>query len=143
MRKKRLPIGLCMLIFTIQGFSQIKEFDLSRYQLPELERRTLEFDFNLGGDNSGMEFRDDFSEYIIDDAHNNFNGNVGARYTYYLNNNRFQKQTYASVYLRSDFGNHKNEGELVFKNFQFCPSFNIDHVSRRLQWKYNWYKMEC
>ncbi len=130
MRKRCLFIGLCILFFAPRVFSQIKEFDLSRYQLPELERRTLEFAFNLGGNNSGTEQRNDLADDIEDNSSLNYYGNIDARYTYYLNNNRFQKETYAIFYLRSGFDNRKSEGDLVSKNFEFIPSLRVNHISR-------------
>ena len=117
---------LCVLGTSLIGFSQDKNFDLSRYKFPDYKRHEMELNFNSSG-RSNKESREVTSgagldsTSIQDYSNSNFNSNFSLIYQY---NSLTRKQI---NHLTSDFSgryDYSMENSNGVNSKEFSPSIN-------------------
>jgi hypothetical protein len=103
---KQLFTTLFVLVASLAGFGQDKNFDLSKYKFPDYKRHELELNLNSSG--YGRKSKTDSPEYLNNGVNTNYvssfynaQSNAGLNYSYYfLNRKRID-------YLQSSFsGNY-------------------------------------
>ena len=117
----KLKIGLlCFTIgFSFNGFSQLSNFDLSKYKLPDLERRSLETNFNISGNNN---YRKPSNPTIYEKmGYNQYNSDIYLNYKHYLNSSEYQRESNFGIYFSSGFYNRVEDKELLYKNSNISP----------------------
>jgi hypothetical protein len=89
------------------GFTQLNDFYLSKYKLPDLERHSLVTNFNVSGYNNY--YKDPNQTYIGMEKYrtNQYNGDIYLNYNHCLNNSEYQRKTYLGLDFSSDFNNRK------------------------------------
>ena len=117
---------LCVLVTSFAGFSQDKNFDLSRYKFPDYKRHELELNFNSNG-RSFNESREATPGSGLDSTsrqdymNSHFNSNFSLIYQYdYLNRKRIDHLT-SNLSGEYDYSMNKSDG---VKSKQFSPSIN-------------------
>lgn len=131
MKKQKFGLLLFMIGISFNGFSQLDDFDLSKYKLPDLERHSLETNFNLSGYNNYNKVSNQsiygFEEY----GTNQYNGDIFINYNHYLNNFKFQRETNFGLDLSSNFYNRKEDKELLYKNNKITPLLYFQKNNRK------------
>lgn len=104
---KQTIVTLCILGATLSGFTQDKNFDLTKYKFPDYKRHELEFNFNSNG--NGTSRKVEYPDYLNNGTHTNYVSssynsltNSMLSYTYYfLSRKRID-------YLNSSFSGNYN-----------------------------------
>jgi DNA-binding Lrp family transcriptional regulator len=125
---------LALLLFLGFGstFAQIKNFNLSDYKLPNLERHSLETSFGLSGSNYYSRFPESSMAYEpTNTTSNGYEGDVALDYGYYLNNSEIQRNVNMCLSFRSMMSNSKEDGELDGKSSSQNPSFYCNIENRK------------
>lgn len=130
MKKTRLILSLIALICFSTTYAQIENFKLSDYKLPNLERRTLETNFNFSGNNNYQKIEENFNDYEQKENRNNYNGGFNINYNYYLNNLKIQRFSNLKLSLSSNINNHRTDGISKTKNNSINPSINYQLINR-------------
>lgn len=129
---KLLTLAATALAVYGTTIAQIQNFDLSKYQLPELKRHSLELGFNSSG------FQNNYKS-MYNSNHNSFNfsGNGNLDYNYFSNSESLQRILNTSLKLNSSFENsksdyiHSNATNIQKTNsFRLNPYFNTDLTNR-------------
>lgn len=79
-------------LLSLVSFSQVENFDLSKYKLPDIKRQQLDFYLNSQGRNTSSFylFEDENFSDTIKNKYNNFIGSYNLGYSYYRNSKRVQ-----------------------------------------------------
>lgn len=131
MNKLKFGIIAFTIVISINGFSQENGFNLSKYKLPDLKRRTLETNFNFSGTNNYRKIPDKPHYDGKEIANNLYNGDIYVDYRYFLNNSELQRESRFGLNFSSDLSNKKNDNELIEKHNQFTPSSYYRLVNRK------------
>ena len=127
-----LKLGLLLFAANLflDGFSQLNNFDLSTFKLPDLERRSLETNINISGNNHYGKYPSSFYGYR-QGATNQYNGNISLDYNHFLNNTKYQRESNFGLAFSSYFSNQKEDKELTYKNNNIAPVFYFQRHSRK------------
>lgn len=110
----RLKPSLLIILISscINVFSQYNDIDLSKYKLPELDRRTLETNYNISGLNSSLD----------GDRYNRYSTQFDLNYNRFQNTRIYQKET--DLRFNFDFitFNNKENGNLQAKRNYLTPN---------------------
>ncbi len=100
---KHLSLLFSFMFVSFISFSQVENYDLSKYKLPDIKRQQLDFNFLSSGESSSsyLFISEDYYPDTLKHKTNQFNGNYNLGYSYYRNSPKIQ----SSVYARS-FGNY-------------------------------------
>ncbi len=120
--------------------AQISNFDLSKYQLPDLKRNTLETDFSANGANSRQRY-DTFYNYVDRNVNNNDNSlglNSNIHFNNYRNSPKTQRLVDVSYQISADRYKVQNNDKSLFNNYDFNSQnsstmhlFSVDLTNRR------------
>ncbi|MBE9469153.1 MAG: hypothetical protein IMY72_12645 [Bacteroidetes bacterium] len=127
---KKIKIGLILIMATIffNSYAQLNNFNLSDYKLPDLERRSLETNFNLSGQNDYYKI----NPYGQDKTgENSYYGNIYINYKHYLNSAKLQQETNLGLNFSSNFYNRKEDKELVSKSSNINPQIYLQRNNRK------------
>jgi hypothetical protein len=128
--KKITAVFVLLQVMSGWIYGQSNLFNLSEYKLPDLERHTLDFNFNLTGNNSFRTMGDDTNspEY----SSHNIRNNLSANYTYFLNNEQNQRNYRVNFYANSQLsGNKDPESDYLQRtNRSFYPRFSSSFINR-------------
>ena len=80
---KKLILLTLVLWCTVSSFSQNKNFDLSKYKLPDIKRHQLDLSFNLGGGQNNYTENDE-----VDIRNKHFNSEAFFDYNFYFNSRK-------------------------------------------------------
>lgn len=103
------------LVFT-SSFSQMNEFRLSDFKLPDLERKTLDAYLDLGGSNYFYKAPVGFSDtpfvyyYYPEERQNSYSGIIRMKYTNFINNQKYQRESFIDLSLTAYSVNYKRKG---------------------------------
>ncbi|HPE75701.1 MAG TPA: hypothetical protein PLC80_06410 [Draconibacterium sp.] len=127
---KHFSLLFCIMIASLFSFSQVENFDLSKYKLPNIKRQQLDFDFQSGGQNSSSKYFSYYPNYsdTIKDVNNRFTGNYNLGYSFYLNTRNIQSLITAGTYgnyskTKQENINYSSQDNYIFQN---NLSFNYD-----------------
>jgi hypothetical protein len=127
---KHLPLLSCLMFASLFSFSQVENYDLSKYKLPDIKRQQLDFDFQSGGQNSSSKYFFENQNYrdTIKDVNNRFTGNYNLGYLFYRNTKNIQSSITAKTYgnyskTKQDNINYSSQDSYLFEN---RLSFNFD-----------------
>ncbi len=115
----------------INGFSQLNDFDLTKYKLPDLERRSLETNFNISGYNNYNKAPSQTMYGSEEYGANGYYGDIYLNYYHYLNSSVYQRETNLGVDFSSDFSNRKEDKELLYKNSNITPLLYYKRDNRK------------
>lgn len=131
MKKQKFGLLLFMIGISFNGFSQLTDFDLSKYKLPDLERHSLETNFNISGYNNYIKNPYQtfygYNEY----GNNQYNGDILINYNHYLNNFNLQRETNFRFDLSSSFYTRKEDKTLQSRNNTITPSLYYQRNNRK------------
>ncbi len=120
-----MKLKLKLLILTIgivyNGFAQIKDFDLSKYALPDLKRSSLETYFNLANSFDSQTENDQNIKL------SSFDSDWQINYITYLNTAKYQRTSQ----LNSTFSNDWNKRKYV-ENSNYKSNFLNSRISYEL-----------
>jgi hypothetical protein len=73
---KHLSLLFCLLLAGLFSFSQVENYDLSKYKLPDIKRQQMDFDFQSGGQSSSSKYFSYYPNYsdTIKDVNNRLQG---------------------------------------------------------------------
>lgn len=108
--------------------SQTSNFKLTDYQLPELKRQTLDFDFDAKGRNSS--YRRSIDSNSVNNISNNISGNLYINYNLYINKTNKQIETHGLLELVSSFENQKRDDTLYNKRSNIQPKVSYELITR-------------
>ncbi len=131
MNKLRFGLFIVTLGIFLNGFSQLNDFDLSKYKQPNLERQSLETNFNIGGHNN-YEKAPSQTNYGFDEyGTNQYSGDIYLNYNHFLNNSEYQRETNLGLDLSSYFYNVKEDKEVSFKDNNILPMLYFQRDNRK------------
>jgi len=116
----------CILAASFAGFSQDKNFDLSKYKFPDYKRHELELNFNSNGKSSswsatnGLNPDGTFKTVDYKDVYND----SGLNLVYSFTNNTRKRQEKINSYFRSSYRFDKSVNELGTATFS-SPNANF------------------
>jgi hypothetical protein len=89
-----------LMLASLFSFSQVEDYDLSKYKLPDIKRHQLDFEFRSSGQNSSSKYFIENENYsdTIKDSNNRFTGNYNLGYSFYQNTKNIQSSIYAYTY---------------------------------------------
>ncbi|PLX01505.1 MAG: hypothetical protein C0595_14425 [Marinilabiliales bacterium] len=131
MKKLKTALLLIIISLSLNGFTQLSSFDLSKYKLPNLERRTLDTYFNFNGRNNYFKINDTLYSRYQKFATNSYNSNINIGYNYYLNSEKYQRDAVLRLDFLSSFYNQKEDDELDYKNNDLTPSLFYQYTNRK------------
>jgi hypothetical protein len=131
MKKLKFVLLIISLGIFINGFSQLNDFDLSKYKLPDLERRVLETNLNISGYNNYDKNQNQTIYGREEYGANSYNGDIYVNYNHYLNNTEYQRKTNLGVDFSSDFYTRKEDKELLYKNSNITPLLSFQRDNRK------------
>ena len=119
-----------LLPFLFQGFvySQVSDFKLSDYKLPRLDRKSLETNFNITGNNDYYKRSTDL--YSSKNTSDQYSGSFSINYNHYVSNERIQRYSDVYGYFNSGFYVYKLDEVIQSKNNSVTPIFNLSRVNR-------------
>ena len=114
-------LASAFFFFSTVSFAQYKNFEISKYKLPEMKRHQLDFNFSSNGDLHSM-FSDNIIYYngeFFKRKGIEFRSNLDSKYSYYINTKRIQATAglaFSSAFsFEKDSGWHlKNRKEQIF-----------------------------
>jgi hypothetical protein len=130
---KQILTIICLILVTLTGYAQDKNFDLSNYKFPDYKRQELEFYLNSSGNNhyshSIYSSLIPENETIVDDSKNSkFNGQFNSYFRYNSLSRRIIDQIY------SDFSgsyNYAKQTDPNSSNKQTNPALRFSLSSSR------------
>jgi hypothetical protein len=129
MKKAQVMIVLSSMLLITGAKAQLNQFKLSDYKLPVVERRLLDFDFNLYGMNlSNTHWEGNPYEKS---TQNHFNNDIGLRYNYFQNNETTQRSHNIRADFRYSFNNQKEDGDLINKQSFITPQIFAELINRK------------
>ncbi len=107
---KQTTTLLCILFLTFAGFSQDKNFDLSKYKFPDYKRHELELNLNSSG--SGHRRTQEMSSNDKDTSFvsSNFNSNSSIDINYQFNHLTRKRIDYISSQFSGEYDYSSDEG---------------------------------
>jgi len=111
---KHLFLLFNFALLSLHSYSQVENFDISKYKLPDIKRQQLDFSFNSAGENSST-FLIYESENLTDTLkrdNNTFLGGGNLAYSYYRNTRRIQANVNASIY--GSYSKSKHDGNNIY-----------------------------
>ncbi len=60
---KHLSLLFNLMLVSLFSFSQVENYDLSKYKLPDIKRQQLDFNFQSNGQNSSSKYFSDYPNY--------------------------------------------------------------------------------
>ena len=127
MNKNKYILFLLGIFFFTQNYAQLNNFDLSKYKLPDLERRTLETDFNFS-ENNGINSSSDQDARRVSNSFSNY---IFLGYDYYLNTAEIQRNSEVNIDLSSNIYRNNEDKEIRNKNFHIEPSISFQSNNRK------------
>jgi hypothetical protein len=120
MMKKRFTWLLVLTSISLCSYGQLHEFDLAKFKLPDIERQTLEADFDLNGSNQIRKY-DNILWFDTEERRNNFSGNVDIAYRHYKNTAVLQRNNQIRFNLYSGYFSSGNGDIHDVKDTRFTP----------------------
>lgn len=120
---------LCVVATSLAGFSQDKNFDLSRYKFPDYKRHEMELNFNSKGRGYNMSYETSMNEKpgISENFYSNSDASLG--YTYEKHTRKHIDLLYSSLSGLHDYSKTTDsQGEI--KQYYFQGTFNFNGSSR-------------
>lgn len=97
---------------TMKGLSQYNDFDLSKYKLPDLDRRALETDYSISG----------YANRVYETAFKRFSADFDLNYSRFQNTKEYQKESDLGFSFGYDINNSKEDGNLTSKQSYLNPT---------------------
>jgi len=130
MNRFKINLAVIMVTFFYSSYSQINNFNLSDYKLPDMERRALETNFNVSGSNNFAKTPNTIYYGVQDIRTNQYNSNIFVNYHHYLNSIKYQKESNIGLHFSSDYYNRKYDKDVTYKNSRMEPLLNYQSVNR-------------
>lgn len=131
MNKLKLGLLFVTLGASLNGFSQFNDFDLSNYKLPDLERHSLETNFNISGYNKYNKVSNQTNYRLGAYRTNQYNGDIYLNYNHFLNNSEYQRKTNLGLDFSSNFYNSKEGKEILYRNTNITPLLYFQRDNRK------------
>lgn len=119
-----------LMFVSLFSFSQVENYDLSKYKLPDMKRQQLDFNFQSSGQNSSSKYFFENENYraTITNSDNKFTGNYNLGYSFYRNTKSIQSSISANTYgnynkTKRDGTNYHSQDNYSFYN---NVAFNYD-----------------
>ncbi|MBK8807041.1 MAG: hypothetical protein IPO21_10490 [Bacteroidales bacterium] len=129
----KLKIGLINLIitFSLTGYAQLNNFDLAKYKLPEMKRKSMETDINAYGENYIYDRKYSIAnnQFKDESKYNNLNANLN--FDYYSNSAKFQREAYINLYFSGYYDHDKRDSSIDRINSSFTTQQNTHLINRR------------
>jgi hypothetical protein len=127
---KHLSLLSSLVLFSFFSFSQVENYDLSKYKLPDIKRQQLDFTFQSNGQNTSSQSyydHDNIRDTIKIEDHE-FSGNYNLFYTFYRNTTTLQSALTTSLYGDYDKTTRENSwyNQVDNSNFRNHLAFNYD-----------------
>lgn len=116
---------------SFNGFGQLSNFDLSKYKLPDLDRRTLETNFNISGNNNYDKAPNQTIDWPEEIRTNQYSGNIHLNYNHYISNSKYQRESNLRLDFSSGFYKRKENKDALYKNNIIAPSLNYQLENRK------------
>jgi len=129
MMKKRLTWFVLLSSMCLSSYGQYEKFDLSKFYLPDLERRTLETDFDFSGSNYSHNY-ESLNLYDDENQGSDFNGNLNLNYYVYKNTRQYQRNNRFHFSLQSGF-NKNEQNENYSEQTRFEPQLSWRRTNRK------------
>ena len=97
-----LPFVAFFLISFV-SFSQLENFDLSKYKLPEIKRHLMDFGFNSDGSTRNTFYIYENGIDTFKDRSKNFSWTSNLNYSIFSSSTQFQKTLNTNLYSNVDF----------------------------------------
>jgi hypothetical protein len=114
---KQTIATLLILGSSITGFSQDKNFDLSKYKFPDYKRHELELNFNSSGSSNSnysvIPPTDSYSGTTYDSSNSNFNSYFKLGYNYENFTRKRIDHFYSSLTGQYDYSKSDGSGNLI------------------------------
>jgi hypothetical protein len=117
-------------LFIVQIHSQITDYDLSSFKLPDLKRQILETNLNFNGNNTYNKYPVDPNTQISNYKNNNYNGVFSLNYDGILNNAKWQNETQFGFNFASNYNSMKEGIMGSSKNYTIAPVLNYTQTNR-------------
>jgi len=123
----------CILCISLEGFSQDKNFDLSKYKFPDYKRQELEFNFSTNGSTDNSKYFQN-EEYINNiSSKNHSNADIG--YTFNSLSRKKVDYLHSSISGIYDFTKAKSYSETeATKNIDVSSQLQF-YWDRQVYWK--------
>lgn len=136
--KHSFPL-LLLVIIQISAFAQYDNIDLSKYELPNIKRHQLDFNFESNGSthNQTLYMNNEGSQKHESES-SSFKGVGDLNYSFYRNSSRFQ----INANCNSNFGYSKTERRNTFSlseeksnlNTRFSAEYDVKYFIGNRQW---------
>ena len=131
MKHKMMYLVLIALFIAGKVYPQLNNFDLSKYKLPNLERKSLDTYFDFSGNNDfNKHFSSTMPSYNVE-SRNQYNSNIHVNYNSYLNNANWQKYSNIGADFTSYFYNTLFDKRTYQRSFTVYPSLFVNSVNRK------------
>jgi len=130
MNKLSFGFLLFATILFHKGFCQLSEFDLSKYYLPELDRRALETRFNFWGTNNFFKAPTQSMYYTKLRDSKGVSANLNLIYSHYHNSAEYQKESNVGLDFLSNFLSEKTDN-YYYKSSSITPFFFLQSDNRK------------
>jgi len=123
----------CLLSFVFAGFSQDKNFDISKYKFPDYKRHELELNFNSSGNSYSnylmVPSTNNSSEFKSDNSNSSFNSkiNIGYQFDHYTR----KRIDWISVGLNEQYLYDKTKNSNSYSKRTEPQFWGFVHASRR------------
>jgi hypothetical protein len=126
--KKIMPFIVFLCCFSTVLHAQLDTFDLSRYKMPDIKYRQLDFRLNLGGNNSlsKNESVNNSLKYSTFESSNDLN----IEYRAYKNSEYIQSEQNFIIGSGSEFKKDKDDGEIIYKYSNISPFLEFTSENR-------------
>jgi hypothetical protein len=119
------------ILLSLNCFAQVNEFNLSDYKLPDIDRRSLETNLNLYGNNSYYKrsFQPDYS--YEKGKITQYNGDVNIFFNRFQNKQNYQRVSAYGGYIASNFNNRKEGSDYKSTNNQYSSQLMFRRDNRK------------
>ncbi len=127
---KHLSFLFSLMLASLFSFSQVEDYDLSKYKLPDMKRQQLDFSFQSSGQNTSSKSFYDHENLrdTMKTENGQYSGNYNLGYSYYRNTQKVQSSISANTY--GNYNKTKRENSwynpVDDSDFSNQLSFNYD-----------------
>ncbi len=128
------------LLFSFLSFSQVENFDLSKYKLPDIKRHQMDFFIYTNGrsNSTTTQRNEDTGEDAYESKNREIEGNADVSYKYYHNSELFQSTINSYIKLNGTltdrFASWADEELVTFFNPHLGFGYNVNMFNRKNKW---------
>ena len=121
-----LPFVAFFLISFV-SFSQLENFDLSKYKLPEIKRHLMDFGFNSDGSTRNTFYIYENGIDTFKDRSKNFSWTSNLNYSIFSSSTQFQKTLNTNLYSNVDFTDSESNYSRDYIQLDYQNRFNFSY----------------